>query len=193
MFVCFEKWIYYKYRVAWLFPFRILNKFGHPSPVPPFLVGCESQHGGHRAAAEYPPGKGASWARAGEAAEPWGLFWGHKKEAGGSRGEQGTFRPTADWPRSLRGHLGVTVASLRLCYGRGPARPPLAYVWSNCFPFCTHLWNSRGLETSSPKGKEDLLQQLQVERRFDERFSFLFSSDLLTDLGRIIYIYIDRL
>ena len=93
MFVCFEKRIYYKYCVPWLFPFTILNKFGHPSPVPSFLVGCKSQHRGHWAAAEYPPGKGASWARAGEAAEPRGFFWRHKKEAGWSWGEQGAASP----------------------------------------------------------------------------------------------------
>lgn len=87
-----EKWIWCDRRLrlflSFVFSVSHMNIRRLLCCVPFLLPGCKSQHRGHRAPAEYPPGKGASREGAGEAAQPGRFLRGHQKEAGGSRGER---------------------------------------------------------------------------------------------------------
>lgn len=142
---------------------------------PPFLLlsGRESQHRGHRAAAEHSPGEGAGRARAGEAAQPRGLFRRHQEEAGGSRGEQGT--SSSRLPRCpASGCAGEETSgppSLCSCSSKPLSHPPIPL-------------KPERFGTIFPKGEKDLSQQLWVERCFGETFpSYLFSSDPFARVG----------
>lgn len=182
--------ILYILSLPWCFLSWVLNKLGPLRPVPRFLVGCKSQRRGHRAAAEHPPGKGASRTWAGEAAEPRGFLWGHKKEASRSRGEQGASGP---W-RTDTGPGEAACEPLWPASGRAEGEEPhsrlsLPFGQNGSFPFCKYLWNVRGLETFSPKGKKDLSQQLQVERCFHHRFPFLFFPPARSLIGEGLWLY----